>query len=105
MKIPLHDMLVYLRSRKVESGVTPQRRRLAFKGFSYVMSDPRRSERLLKVGKIGQKLVARDGYIRIKGPLKGWTNYRDLPELPPQSFRDRWPELAQELEREQTQRR
>lgn len=101
VKIPLHDMLVYLRSRKVESGVTPPAEKAAFRGFSYVMSDPRRLSRLLKAGRIGQKLVARGGYIRIKGPLKGWTNYRDLPELPPQSFRDRWPELAQELEREQ----
>lgn len=103
VKIPLHDMLVYLRNRKVDSGTAPAAEKLAFKGFSYAMSDHKRLERLLKVGKIGQKLVARDGYIKIKGPLKGWTNYRDLPEIPQQSFRDRWGQLSQETAYEKQQ--
>ena len=66
VKIPLHEMLIYLRRRKVDSGTAPAAEKLAFKGF-YAMSDHKRLERLLKVGKIGQKLVARDGYIKIKG--------------------------------------
>lgn len=97
VKIPLHDMLVYLRNRKVESGTSPSAEQVMFKGFSYVMSDHKRMERFLKLGKIGQNLVVRDGYIKIKGPLKGWTNYRDLPAIPKQSFRDRWKELQLEV--------
>ncbi|WP_199620860.1 LutB/LldF family L-lactate oxidation iron-sulfur protein [Paenibacillus alkalitolerans] len=98
VKIPLHDMLVYLRKRKVDKGFSPVTEKLGMKGFAAVMSDSKRFRAALKLGRIGQRFVARDGYIKAKlGPLKGWNSYRYAPSLPKESFRDRWSTLEQEL--------
>ena len=71
VKIPLHDMLVYLRRRKVESGHGDKLEALGMKGFAAVMSNSRRFKAVLKLGKLGQKLIVRNGDIRMKlGPLK-----------------------------------
>lgn len=97
VKIPLHDMLVYLRRRKAESGNAPGMETLGMKGFRYIMSDYRRFQGVLKLGKLGQGLVVRDGVIKAKiGPLKGWTRFRHAPSLPKSSFRDRWEALQSE---------
>ncbi|WCK54000.1 LutB/LldF family L-lactate oxidation iron-sulfur protein [Aneurinibacillus sp. Ricciae_BoGa-3] len=101
VKIPLHDMLVYIRRQKVEEGYTPSTERMAFKGFKYVMSDYRRFKRSMKLGKIGQKFVAKDGVIKSKmGPLKGWNTYRDAPTMAEESFRESWSKLDWELSRD-----
>jgi L-lactate dehydrogenase complex protein LldF len=43
------------------------------------------------LARIGQKLFAKDGMIeKLPGPLKGWTNARDFPALPAESFRSWW---------------
>lgn len=104
VKIPLHDMLVYLRRRKVEEGHSPLTEKLGMKGFASVMSNAKRFSRVLKLGKLGQKLVVRDGQISVKiGPLKGWNKYRIAPSLAKQSFREHWSELKQQLDQERTE--
>ncbi|MCC2684292.1 MAG: iron-sulfur cluster binding protein [Paenibacillaceae bacterium] len=101
VKIPLHDMLIYLRRRKVESGYTAADEKLGMKGFRYVMSDHRKLKLALRAGKLGQKFLVRDGFIKARiGPLKGWNAYRQVPALPSKSFRDSWKHLDQELEQE-----
>lgn len=101
VKIPLHDMLVYLRRRKVESGHGNKLEGMGMQGFAAVMGDSKVMNGLMRIGKLGQKLVVRDGFIRTKlGPLKGWNTYRVTPSLPKQSFRDRWATLDQELKAE-----
>ncbi|MFC5406422.1 LutB/LldF family L-lactate oxidation iron-sulfur protein [Cohnella soli] len=98
VKIPLHDMLVYLRRRKVEAGHGNKMEGAGMKGFATVMSKPALYRSALKMGKFGQKLVARGGEIRVKlGPLKGWNSYRVTPSLPKKSFRDGWRTLEEEL--------
>ncbi|MFC5467555.1 LutB/LldF family L-lactate oxidation iron-sulfur protein [Cohnella suwonensis] len=98
VKIPLHDMLVYLRRRKVEAGHGNKMEGAGMKGFAQVMSKPALYKSALKMGKFGQKLVARGGEIRLKvGPLKGWNSYRVTPSLPKKSFRDGWRTLEAEL--------
>ncbi|WP_312108948.1 LutB/LldF family L-lactate oxidation iron-sulfur protein [Brevibacillus reuszeri] len=98
VKIPLHDMLVYLRNRKVKAGHTSPEEALGMKGFGYIMSNHKRLKRVLRLGKLGQKLVLKDNVIKLKlGPLKGWNRYRHTPALPADSFRDKWPMLSQEL--------
>lgn len=98
VKIPLHDMLVYLRRRKVESGNGSKLESIGMQGFAAVMGDSSRLGGVLRLGKLGQKLVVRGGVIKTKlGPLKGWNSYRVTPSLPKQSFRDRWQTLDQEL--------
>lgn len=97
VKIPLHDMLVYLRRRKVESGYGNKLESVGMKGFAAVAGKSGRMKTAIALGKLGQKLVVRDGGIRIKlGPLKGWNTYRITPSLPKKSFRDQWDKLQQE---------
>ncbi|OUS77628.1 iron-sulfur cluster-binding protein [Paenibacillus sp. MY03] len=101
VKIPLHDMLVYLRRRKVESGNGNKLEGMGMQGFATAMSSSKVMGGLLRMGKLGQKLVVRDGFIRTKlGPLKGWNTYRVTPSLPKKSFRDQWATLDQELKAE-----
>ncbi|AEI44695.1 LutB/LldF family L-lactate oxidation iron-sulfur protein [Paenibacillus mucilaginosus] len=98
VKIPLHDMLVSLRRRKVEAGHDNRMETIGMKGFAALAGDSLRMKTALKLGKLGQKLVARDGGIRIKiGPLKGWNTYRVTPTLPKQSFREQWGTLEAEI--------
>ena len=94
VKIPLHDMLVYLRRRKVEGGRAPAAEKMAMKGFRFVMSDSRRLQAVYRLGRFGQPLVVKDGLIKARiGPLKGWNSVRHTPSLPQASFRERWDEL------------
>ncbi|MGO0063395.1 LutB/LldF family L-lactate oxidation iron-sulfur protein [Brevibacillus fluminis] len=98
VKIPLHDMLVYLRNRKVENGLGAPEESIGMKGFKYVMANHKRYGRVLKMGKVAQKLLIRDGVIKAKiGPLKGWNSYRHTPALPAESFREKWSSLEQEV--------
>ncbi|WP_159887158.1 LutB/LldF family L-lactate oxidation iron-sulfur protein [Paenibacillus puerhi] len=98
VKIPLHDMLVSLRRRKVEAGYDNKMETIGMKGFAVITGQSGRMGAMLKLGKLGQKLVARDGGIRIKlGPLKGWNSYRVTPMLPKQTFREKWGTLEQEI--------
>ncbi len=101
VKIPLHDMLVYLRHRKVDQGHSPIEEKAGFKGFEYVMANHNRFRRVMKMGKIGQKLVLRDGVIKSKlGPLKGWNSYRHTTGLASESFRDSWKALDEDIQNE-----
>ncbi len=98
VKIPLHDMLVYLRRRKVEAGRGDAVETAGMKGFAAVMGKAGRYKAALKLGRIGQKLVVRDGGIKAKlGPLKGWNTYRIAPSIAKETFRERWATLDQEI--------
>ncbi|OAB32485.1 amino acid dehydrogenase [Paenibacillus macquariensis subsp. defensor] len=98
VKIPLHDMLIYLRRRKVERGLGDKMESIGMRGFAAIMSNSKRYENALKVGKLAQRLVVKDGEITSKlGPLKGWNNYRVAPSLAKQSFRDQWGTMEEEI--------
>lgn len=98
VKIPLHDMLVSLRRRKIEAGRGNKAEGAGMKGFASIMGNSKRYRTAIRLGKLGQKLVVRGGEIRTTvGPLKGWNSYRVTPSLPKESFRDRWPTLEQEI--------
>ncbi|MFX3633336.1 MAG: LutB/LldF family L-lactate oxidation iron-sulfur protein [Candidatus Pristimantibacillus sp.] len=98
VKIPLHEMLIYLRRRKLEQGHGDKLEAMGMQGFATVMGNAKRFRGVLRLGKLGQKLVVRNGEIRTKlGPLKGWNSYRVTPSLPKESFRDKWGTLEEEL--------
>lgn len=98
VKIPLHEMLIYLRRRKVEEGRGNALESAGMKGFAAVMGSAKRYRAALKLGRTGQKLVVRDGGIRLKvGPLKGWNTHRVAPSLAKETFRERWKTLDQEI--------
>ncbi len=90
VKIPLHDMLVYLRRRKVEAGQGDRLETAGMKGFATVVSSSKRFAAAIRLGQIAQKAVVRKGEITLKlGPLKGWNTYRVAPSLAKKSFRQR----------------
>ncbi|MDI4646098.1 LutB/LldF family L-lactate oxidation iron-sulfur protein [Cohnella hashimotonis] len=99
VKIPLHEMLIYLRRRKVETGNGKTIETAGMKGFAALTGSSAAMKAALAIGKIGQRLVVRGGEIRTKlGPLKGWNSYRVTPSLPRRSFRDRWEKLDREVD-------
>jgi len=101
VKIPLHDMLVSLRRRKVEAGYAKRPEALAMKTYAAVMGDAGRLKRALRLGRLALKPFARDGVIRARiGPLAGWTRHRVFPAPAGEPFRERWASLQRELERE-----
>ncbi|WP_336076777.1 LutB/LldF family L-lactate oxidation iron-sulfur protein [Paenibacillus sp. 203] len=101
VKIPLHDMLVYLRRRKVEAGQGDKLETAGMKGFATVVSSSKRFAAAIRLGQIAQKAVVRKGEITLKlGPLKGWNTYRVAPSLAKKSFRQQWNTLEHKLEQE-----
>ncbi|WP_055108076.1 LutB/LldF family L-lactate oxidation iron-sulfur protein [Paenibacillus ihumii] len=99
VKIPLHDMLVSLRRRKVEQGQGNKLETAGMKGFAAVAANSKRFAAAVRAAQIGQKAVVRDGGIPLKlGPLKGWNSYRIAPPVAKRTFRQRWAELERELQ-------
>jgi L-lactate dehydrogenase complex protein LldF len=104
VKIPLHDMLVHLRRRKVESGRAPLGEKLVFKSFASAFKSPRRYRIAMNALKNIQKHTVRDGSrfsfaLKAAGPIKGWLDHRALPFTESKSFRDSWNSLKEELDR------
>ncbi|WDH84684.1 LutB/LldF family L-lactate oxidation iron-sulfur protein [Paenibacillus urinalis] len=101
VKIPLHDMLVSLRRRKVEGGHGNKVETAGMKAYAAVVSKSSRFGAAIKTGQIGQKLVVKNGEITLKaGPLKGWNSYRVTPSLAKNSFRQSWERIESEIEHE-----
>lgn len=101
VKIPLHDMLVQLRARKVRLGLTPLAERVAFKTFQTTFGNVKLYRVAAKSAYYLMKPFVSKGVIKkAPGPAAGWTQSRHLPMKPKQSFRERWVELQQELKRE-----
>lgn len=99
VKIPLHDMLVSLRRRKVEQGQGNKLETAGMKGFAAVAANSKRFAAAVRAAQIGQKAIVRDGGIPLKlGPLKGWNSYRIAPSVAKRTFRQRWAELERELQ-------
>jgi L-lactate dehydrogenase complex protein LldF len=98
VKIPLHDMLVHLRHRKVKMKLTPLAERMAFRSFQTAFGNVTLYKMAVKSAYYLQKPLLRGGQIKKgMGPLAGWTQSRFLPMKPKQSFRDKWEALQQEL--------
>lgn len=101
VKIPLHDMLVHLRHRKVKMKLTSLPERLAFKSFQTVFGNITLYKLATKSAYYLQQPFGSKGVIRKgPGPMSGWTQSRFFPMKPKQSFRDKWAALQQELKRE-----
>jgi L-lactate dehydrogenase complex protein LldF len=91
--IPLQDLLLKLRNRQVEEGLTDKTQRTAFKVFENTMKSPALYKISGKVGRAVQKPLLRDGSMRsLSGPMSGWTKNRDLPPLAEKPFRELWKE-------------
>ncbi|SEB78720.1 LutB/LldF family L-lactate oxidation iron-sulfur protein [Paenibacillus sp. GP183] len=98
VKIPLHDMLVQLRHRKVKMKLTPMAERIAFRTFQTAFGHVTLYKMAIKSAYYMQKPLLQEGKIKKGfGPLAGWTQSRFLPMKPKQSFRDKWEALQLEM--------
>jgi L-lactate dehydrogenase complex protein LldF len=100
VKIPLHDMLVHLRHRKVKMKMTPMLERIAFKSFELGFGSVTVYKIATKSAYYLQKPFVKNGNIQKgPGPLAGWTQSRFFPMKPKRSFRDKWEDLQKELKK------
>jgi len=100
VKINIPEVLVHLRheevarstsTRGVRGRIAPEH--VAMRAMARVFANRRLYEAAQRAGRLTQWPLVRDGKIRrLPGPLGGWTAARDLPAVPPQSFRDWWRE-------------
>jgi L-lactate dehydrogenase complex protein LldF len=71
----------------------------AFKAYGQVARRPNLYQLALKMGRVAQKPLVRNGRIRhAPGPLKGWTKQRDLPPFAKKSFSSRSVEYIEDAE-------
>jgi len=88
--INIPEVLVELRARSVERHRHPVERAV-FRLSGYVLSSPRRLAAAQRAASAGRRIVGRSGRIRhLPPPLSAWTDTRDAPAPPPESFRAWW---------------
>ncbi|GLW10793.1 iron-sulfur cluster-binding protein [Microtetraspora sp. NBRC 13810] len=80
--IDIPEVLVHLRSRARHA----RAERLGMRAAGWVFGKPGRLARAQRMGSRFRRLVPR----RLPGPLGGWTDTREIPDIPAQSFRDWW---------------
>lgn len=93
VRIDIPTLLLRVRARSVQANQPPLWLRWGMKAFAVLMRSPLALQAAQVVGAWGTKLLARlqGGRIRtLPGPLAAWTDHRDFPTLPAQSFRARW---------------
>ncbi|RFS82561.1 lactate utilization protein [Actinomadura spongiicola] len=94
VKIDIPEVLVHLRGLVVESRrrrPVPTPELALMRGLAWTMADPRRHETALRRGTRWARLLSRGGRIRrLPGLLGKWTEARDLPAPPAESFRAWW---------------
>jgi L-lactate dehydrogenase complex protein LldF len=95
VKINIPQVLLHLRGevvrQKQAKSVVPGAEALAMKALAGIFSSPSQFERMQKLGRIGQRLVMKDGVIRrLPGYLGGWTAVRDVFPIAPETFREWW---------------
>ena len=95
VKINIPEVLVHLRGRVVQTRRAarrvPRPEELSMEALAWVFADRGRYERAQRLARLGQLPLARSGRIRrLPAPLAGWTEMRDAPAVPAESFRDWW---------------
>ncbi|MFJ8734185.1 LutB/LldF family L-lactate oxidation iron-sulfur protein [Bacillus altitudinis] len=101
VKIPLHELLIKHRQAIVEKeGRAPKAEMMAMKMFGMGASTPRMYRFGTKAAPVLLKRMASNGQIsKGAGPLKNWTEIRDLPAPSKERFRD-WFKKKQKVERQ-----
>ncbi|WP_035839785.1 LutB/LldF family L-lactate oxidation iron-sulfur protein [Kitasatospora azatica] len=91
VKINIPEVLAHLRAKVVEAKDGHTVEGLAMKAAGKVLDSPRLLGAAQKAAALGGRALARDGKIgRLPGPLHGWTDTRDTPAPPAESFRTWW---------------
>jgi L-lactate dehydrogenase complex protein LldF len=90
VKIPLHDMLVELRRKNVESGLTKPTEGAAFSLYGFLYAHPRLLAWLSRTGRRVLSLLGPGPRRWLSKRLGGWTRTRSLPVLAGESFTRSW---------------
>lgn len=94
VKIDIPGLLVHLRGEVVDARrgrPVPTPELAVMRGLAWTMADARRLEAAVGRGARWARLIARGGRIRrLPGLLGRWTEARDLPAPPAESFRAWW---------------
>ncbi|PWR14609.1 iron-sulfur cluster-binding protein [Micromonospora sicca] len=89
--INIPELLVHLRAEHVTDRRRPTAESIAMAAAAYTMDHPALYAAAQRAARLG-KVVGRRGR-GLPPPLSGWTVSRDLPQPPPQTFREWWAEL------------
>jgi L-lactate dehydrogenase complex protein LldF len=98
VKINIPEALIHLRGEVVRhkqdhggGGSWPDAEGLGMKFLAGVFADRSRYERAQALGRLGQRLLVRRGFIEhLPGQLGGWTTMRDVYPVARQTFREWW---------------
>jgi L-lactate dehydrogenase complex protein LldF len=91
VKINIPEILIHLRGKVVKAGGAPFEERMAMKTAAFALSRAGRLSAAQKLARIVQWPFERDGLLHhLPGLLSAWTEVRDLPAVPSESFREWW---------------
>jgi L-lactate dehydrogenase complex protein LldF len=91
VRIDIPRMLLSLRDRSTEQGMTPAWVTAGLWLLRYLAERPRAFRLAQRAARAASRAVATGGWIHwVPGHLSKWTDYRDFPALAPRSFMDRW---------------
>jgi L-lactate dehydrogenase complex protein LldF len=96
VKINIPEVLIHLRNKVVEQNGMLHAEALAMRAMGMIFRSERRFRAAQRMGRIAESpLVRKDGqgkgWIRwLPGLLGGWTQVRDLQEMPKETFREWW---------------
>jgi L-lactate dehydrogenase complex protein LldF len=91
VKIDIPEVLIHLRNKVVkQKGLSAEA--LAMRTMGLIFRSERRFRAAQKLGRAAESpLAGKDGWIGwLPGQLGGWTQARDLQEMPKETFRDWW---------------
>ena len=102
VRIDIPRMLLYMRKELTQGDNYPSEKsvdgaeRMAMKAWRASVSSGGAMQAANWVGRVGQSLISgTPGTSKLPGPLSGWSDHRDVPELK-ESFRSRWRRLSEE---------
>ncbi len=92
VRINIPEVLVHLRNKVVETEKRPTGWGIAMKVGGWMMGNGGRLGLALKGSELAGRILPGDhlGVVPLPGPPGAWTNARDLPVPPTQTFRDWW---------------
>jgi L-lactate dehydrogenase complex protein LldF len=110
VKIDIPEVLVHLRAQVIEAEraghLLPTVEALAMKGSAMVMSRPGLFGVAQKAARVGGRMLSRRGVIgRLPGPGRAWSDVRDTPVPPAQTFRSWWAAEHEAVEHEDVGRK
>ncbi|GAA2793035.1 LutB/LldF family L-lactate oxidation iron-sulfur protein [Kitasatospora paracochleata] len=103
VKINIPEVLAHLRAEAVEAKNGHTAEALAMRAAGKVLDSPRLLAAAQKAASLGGRALARRGTIgRLPGPMHGWSDTRDTPAPPAESFRTWWRKNRENKEGEQS---